>query len=143
MSLVPPLAPTAHTLGLTIGRSAQVRIAGDIGLEAVADLTRLTQSLDLLGYMSVDVDLSAVTFLDSSGIAPLVEVARRRRDAQLSPVLVGECSPPARFFLDAAQLDGRPYLDIDAWDRAVRDVEGPAQPGAATSDVPGENPDRL
>jgi anti-anti-sigma regulatory factor len=118
MSLVPPQAPPAHTLGLVIGRSAQVRIAGDIGHTAVADLSRLTQSLDLLGYLTVDIDLSAVTFLDSSGIAPLVELARRRRDAKLSPVFVGECSQQARFFLDRGQLDGRPHLDIDAWDRA-------------------------
>jgi ABC-type transporter Mla MlaB component len=128
MSLVPPQAPPAHTLGLTIGRSAQVRIAGDIGLAAVADLTRLTRSLDLLGYMAVDVDLSAVTFLDSSGMAPLIEVARRRRDAQLSPVLVGECSAQARFFLDRAQLGGQPYLDIDAWDLAASHVSGHVQP---------------
>ena len=117
MSLVPPQAPPAHTLGLIIGRSAQVRLAGDIGLAAVADLSRLTQSLDLLRYLAVDIDQSAVTFLDSSGAAPLVELARRRRDAKFSPVFVGECSQQARFFLDRAQLGGQPHLDIDAWDR--------------------------
>jgi anti-anti-sigma factor len=119
MSLVAPQAGAAHALGLTIGRqSAQVRISGEIDLAAVADLTRLMESLDLLAYMSVDVDLGEVTFLDSSGVSPLVEASRRRQFAQLPPILIGLCSSSARCLLDVAELGGNPYLDVAAWDHA-------------------------
>jgi anti-anti-sigma factor len=125
MSLVAPQAGAAYALGLTIGRrSAQVRVTGEIDLAAVADFTRLMESLDLLAYMSVEVDLSEVTFLDSSGVNPLVEASRRRQLAQLPPILIGVCSPAARHLLDVAELDGRPYLDVAAWDRARRPRRG-------------------
>jgi anti-anti-sigma factor len=107
-----------HVLSVSIGRDAvQVSAAGDIDVAAVADLSRLMDSLDLLAYLPVDVDLSNVTFLDSSGVSPLVEAAARRRDGQLSAVRIGQCSPAARYCLDVLGLNGRPHLDCAAWDR--------------------------
>jgi anti-anti-sigma factor len=117
MSLDPLPDTHPHVLGLTLGRdAAQVRLAGDVDLAALADLSRLMVSLDLLAYLPVVVDLSEVTFLDSSGVRPLVEATLRRRRGQLPPVRIGRCSPAARYFLDASGLNGRPHLDLAAWD---------------------------
>jgi anti-anti-sigma factor len=111
----------AHVLGLTIGRdAARVHLAGDIDLAAADDLSRLMVSLDLMAYMAVDVDLGEVTFLDSSGVGPLVEATRRRRRDHLSPLLIGKCGRAARYFLDVSGLQGRPHLDLSAWDRLAR-----------------------
>jgi anti-anti-sigma factor len=118
MSLELFLDEQAHVLGLTVGRdAARVRLAGDIDLAAAADLSRLMISLDLMAYVAVDVDLGEVTFLDSFGVRPLVEATRRRRRGHLSPLLIGKCGPAARYFLDVSGLQGRPHLDLSAWDR--------------------------
>jgi anti-anti-sigma factor len=118
MSLEPLPESQPHVLSVSIGRDAvQVSVAGDVDVAAVADLSRLMDSLDLLAYLPVDVDLSNVTFLDSSGIGPLVEAAVRRRDGQLSAVRIGRCSTAARYFLDVLGLNGRPHLDCAAWDQ--------------------------
>jgi anti-anti-sigma regulatory factor len=106
-----------HSLELTLSRSsASVIFAGQLDLACVPDVTRLMQSLELL-QVTVHIDLAMVSFLDSSGVEPLVEATRRRRDLQLPPLLVDRCSQSARLLLDAAGLDGDPYLNIDAWDR--------------------------
>ena len=118
MSLNPLPDTHLHVLGLSIGQAAaQVSVAGDVDLAALPDLSRLMESLDLLAYLPVDVDLSAVTFLDTSGVRPLVEATSRRRHRRLPTVRIGRCSPAARFFLDVSGLDGRPHLDLAAWDR--------------------------
>jgi anti-anti-sigma factor len=130
MSLTAPQAAAGYTLGLTIGRKfAQVRVDGEIDIAAAADLSRLMESLDLLAYMAVEVDLSGVTFLDSFGAAPLVEATRRRERDQLPPVLIMERSFAARYFLDAIELGGHPRLDLAAWDRISEParLSGPAQ----------------
>jgi anti-anti-sigma factor len=122
MSLTAPQAAAGYALGLTIGRSsAQVRVDGEIDVAAAADLSRLMKSLDLLAHMAVEVDLRGVTFLDSFGVAPLVDATRRREQNQLPPVLIVERSSAARYYLDVAGLGGQPRLDLAAWgpDRPV------------------------
>jgi hypothetical protein len=109
----------AYAIHLTIGqRAASVHLEGAIGSDAAADLSRLMESLEMLAYMAVDVDLSAVTSMDRSGFKPLIEASRKRTAAQLPPVLIGKSSPQARSFLDAVGLEGRPHLNLSAWDRA-------------------------
>ncbi|WP_374653902.1 STAS domain-containing protein [Dongia sp.] len=80
-----------------------IALEGDIDLENAGEvrktlLANLKQKKDLL------VDLSAVTYIDSSGIASLVEglqVARKQKN-ELSLVSV---SPRARRVLELARLD--------------------------------------
>lgn len=80
-----------------------IALEGDIDLENAGEvrkalLANLKQKKDLL------IDLSAVTYIDSSGIASLVEglqVARKQKN-ELSLVSV---SPRARRVLELARLD--------------------------------------
>jgi anti-anti-sigma regulatory factor len=116
-----PVQRTAHSIGLSIGREAvHVHLSGDIDLASGQDLSRLMNSLDLLAYMTLDIDMSAVTLLDSDGIRPLVAATRRREQEHLPPVRIGDCSPMARSYLHVSGLEGRPRLDLQAWDRIGR-----------------------
>jgi anti-anti-sigma factor len=127
MSLTAPQAASGYALGLTIGRiCAQLRVDGEIDIAAAADLSRLMESLDLLAHMAVEANLRGVTFLDSFGVAPLVDATRRRARNRLPPVLIVERSSAARYFLDVARLGGEPHLDFSAWDR-VGAPEGAAR----------------
>ena len=57
-----------------------------------------------------------VTFLDTCGIAPFIEAARRRAARHRPPILIGACSDRARQFFDISRLGADPYLDLLAWD---------------------------
>jgi hypothetical protein len=72
-------------------------------------------SLDVLA-LPVIIELADVTFLDTSGVRPLIVAARRREREGLPPVLIGQASTPARLLLDVTHLDGKPHLDVAAWD---------------------------
>jgi hypothetical protein len=117
MSLA-PLLDTPNSLGLAIGREAvQVHLGGDIGLKSSLDVDRLMSSLDLLAYVPIDIDMTAATLLDNDGVQPLVTATHRRQQDHLPPVRIGRCSPMASFYLHVSGLDGRPHLDLQAWDR--------------------------
>jgi hypothetical protein len=123
MSPAPASRLKPHVIGLTIGRSAaQVHLAGDFGLSAAADLSRLMLSLDALAYMPIDVDMSDVTLLDGDGVRPLAEATERRCRRRLPLVRISRCSQAARRFLDVSGLGGRPELDLAAWSRFARVV---------------------
>jgi anti-anti-sigma regulatory factor len=113
-----PVPGTSHSLGLAIGPTAvQVHLGGDIILASSPDLERLMSSLDLLAYVAIDIDMTAVTFLDNDGVQPLVAAARRRQQDHLPPVRIGKCSLQARLYLHLSGLQGRPHLDLQAWDQ--------------------------
>lgn len=127
-----------HLLELTRSREgARLRVAGEIDLVAAADLTRLLVSLDRLN-VPINVDLGAVSFLDSNGVEPLVEASRRRNIQRLPPLLIGRCSRRARRLLDVAGIDGCPYLDIDAWDRLGQTATN--QPRRQRRQTPAQDP---
>jgi anti-anti-sigma factor len=107
----------SHRMDLVLGAStAHLRLGGEIDLVAAPELRRLLAKLDPLP-ITIHVDLSDVTFLDISGVQPLVEAAIRRRQRRFPPVLIGECSRAARRLLDIVQLGGKPHLSVAAWDR--------------------------
>ena len=118
-----PATPTSdrsaanHQIDLTIGRHmAHVRVAGELDLASVPALTRLLDSLNLL-IVRVGVDMATVTFIDTTGITPLADAARRRHQLQLPPVLVVNSSSCVRRLLDLTHLGGNPHLDLTAWDQ--------------------------
>ena len=124
----PPLTATrqgkTHRLELTFSHQfTSVRLVGDIDLLAAHDVARLLESLDPL-TVPIHVDLESVTFIDSSGLQPLIDATRRRRDQEMPPLLIGTCSRPARRLLNCTNLHGDPLLDVAAWDRLWRNHQG-------------------
>jgi anti-anti-sigma factor len=109
----------AYELGLVLGpRGARVSLAGEIDMSAAPDLTRLMSSLQPLA-MPILVDLSAVTFLDSSGATPLFEASRQREARNQHPVELVDCGPRACQFFELVGLEP-PVLDVDVWDAITR-----------------------
>jgi anti-anti-sigma factor len=107
----------AHRLDLVLASTTgHLRLGGEIDLVAAPELRRLLAKLDPFP-ITIHVNLADVTFLDLSGVQPLVEATLRRRQRRLPPVLIGECSRAARRLLDVVQLGGNPHLSVAAWDR--------------------------
>lgn len=124
-----------YQLGLTLSASQTlVTLTGDIDVAAAPDLGRLMASLDIL-TVPIHVDMSAVSFVDSSGLTPLIE-ATRRRTASRSPIFVGRRSRSVRRFLEIAGMASDPVLDVNGWDRlAALPPLNPASLHLAESDV--------
>jgi hypothetical protein len=77
------------SLSLNFGRlDTHVLNVGEIDLLAPPDVARLFESLDLIA-VRIHMDLEAPTFMDFSGLQPLIDVARRQ---------------------------GNPLSNVDAWD---------------------------
>ena len=113
---LPTLVKT-HQIDLTLASThTQVRISGEVDCRACNDLRALMSSLPVV-TTPIYVDLTGVTFLDSSGIDPLVQADRQRCQQGHSRLEIGDRSRQAQFFLDVAGLGGRPHLDVEAWTR--------------------------
>jgi anti-anti-sigma factor len=82
-------------------------VRGEVDAAAAADLRTGLQELVTDAHSSVFVDLSRVTFMDSSGVAALVD-ASERTSAEGSLVMV-DPSPPCRLVLDALGLHDYEY----------------------------------
>ena len=78
----------------------------------------MLDGLDRMPGMTLHVDLSDVSFLDTSGVLPVVDAARRRRDYDWPPLLIANPSRAARRLLAAAGLGPGPVMDIDSWGSA-------------------------
>ncbi len=106
---------TQYRLGVTLARSkVDVTLAGEIDIATAPKLTRLLESLDRLD-LTIVIDLSAVTFIDSTGLLPIVQTAERRQQLGLAPVVIGECSAVGRRLLEITRLGGNPTLDLESW----------------------------
>ena len=102
-------------LGVVIGRSTvTVELSGEIDLAAAPKLTTLLESLDGL-HMTVCIDMAAVTFIDSTGLQPIVDAARRRQQRRLPQVTIGECNFVSRRLLQITGLGPGPVLDLGGW----------------------------
>jgi anti-anti-sigma factor len=77
-------------------------LRGEVDAAAVADLRTGLEQLVTHAHSSVFIDLSRVTFMDSSGAAALVDASDRTSTGG-SLVLV-DPSPPCRLVLDAVGL---------------------------------------
>jgi anti-sigma B factor antagonist len=105
-----------YQLGLIFNRScAIVTLIGDIDVAAAPDLNRLLESLETFSS-PVEIDMSAVTFLDSSGLAPLIAATRRRIET-CPPLYISARSRPVQRLLHAAGMIDGPVLDIRGWDQ--------------------------
>lgn len=94
----------------------RIVLTGEFDLSAVADLTAAILRVDPLGAR-LRVDLSGVTFFDSSALGPFVDASRRRAAEGQSPIAIEATSRSVDRILDLLHVDGHPLLDVDAWDR--------------------------
>jgi anti-sigma B factor antagonist len=75
---IPPFRATVAEIG---SRIALVSVSGELDAYVERELREALEAADLLGVPAVVVDLSAVTFMDSTVCGILVsEAGRRRRD---------------------------------------------------------------
>ena len=86
------------------GQALRVRVAGEVTLENVAQLrTVLFRGIDDVRATAVEVDLSLVTFMDSTGIGKLVS-ARAHALTSNSDLWVTNPSPAVRRVLSMLGL---------------------------------------
>ena len=78
------------------GDCLRVRLAGEIDAETGMLLRDAVARLDAPRHQSIELDLSAVTFVDSSGIRALVQAHRVADDAGARIVLVDPSHPVVR-----------------------------------------------
>jgi anti-anti-sigma factor len=97
-------------------QATEVRLGGSLDVAATEDLCAIFERLETL-VMTVSVDLADVTFLDSTGLWPLIEATRQRERSGVGALLIVDRSRQAQFFLDVAALGGDPRLDVESWDR--------------------------
>jgi anti-anti-sigma factor len=92
-----------------------VSVVGEIDVAAATVLRRF---LGRPAYARVPLalDLAAVRFLDTSGLAPLMELTRARRTERRPPLHIDRSSPCVQRLLSVLSLGGCPELDLVAWD---------------------------
>jgi anti-sigma B factor antagonist len=98
---VPPFRATVAEVGSGLGL---VSLSGELDLYVEQDLRRSLTAADELGVHTVVVDLSGVSFMDSTICGLLVEEAKRRRrgDGELALVTNG---PRTSGVLELAGID--------------------------------------
>ena len=102
------------------GDVAVVALSGDIDLESSPKVR--SALLDCVGLkQAVLVDMSSVSYIDSSGVASLVEAFQtaRKSDTRFGLVSV---SPPAMRVLELARLD-RIFSIFDSVAQGIKDPE--------------------
>jgi anti-anti-sigma factor len=101
MAAVPPFRATVAEIGRDI---ALVSVSGELDLFAERELREALAAADKLGSPTVVVDLSAVSFMDSTVCRILVGEATRRRREGGALVLVSNRNR-ARRVLEVAGID--------------------------------------
>jgi anti-sigma B factor antagonist len=101
MATVPPFRATVAEIGRDI---ALVSVSGELDLYAERELREALVAADNLGSPTVVVDLSAVSFMDSTVCGILVGEATRRRREGDAFVLVSNRNRASRV-LEAAGID--------------------------------------
>lgn len=94
-------SPVAPVTAATAVRPNPTRIAldGELDLACAARLDRMFRRLERTPG-PVDVDLGAVTFADTHGLAPILNSAQRRRDRGVPLLHLVDVSPPVAWLLD-------------------------------------------
>jgi anti-anti-sigma factor len=100
-------------------QAIHLHLGGELDMATAPDLTLTLEDLDRMPTMTLHIDMANVTFLDTAGVVPLVEAARRRRDHDWPPLLIEAISRPAKRLLTMVGLGNGPQLDVDGWDHSV------------------------
>jgi anti-anti-sigma regulatory factor len=119
---VTPLGPTASEsveFHLTGHDGTRVLIcAGELDIVSGPALDRALRALEATpGRLGVD--LCAVGFADTHGLAPLFESARRRRADGREPIEISSTSRQVGRVLQLLQVPPAGPVDVHAWDAAA------------------------
>jgi len=125
-------------LALTLTPNGEIDVANCAEFDA---LLRMVESLGL----PVVVDLGALRFADSEGLAPLVESTRRRHMTGGPPLRVAALGGAAGRIFGLLGVKVRPEIDVAAWDAAsagtptvsARTLSGRDRDPEATETTPG------
>ncbi len=93
-----PVRPLRVVLALNPD-GVQAEISGELDFSSAPRLDRILRVIEGLGH-PITVDLSGVSFTDSSGMSPLFESASRRAAQDAEPICVTGLSHPCRRVLD-------------------------------------------
>ena len=105
------------------GDTITVAPQGDIALETVPVLREVLRNVvDSHAYGRIDVDMTGVTFLDSSGIGVLV-AAQRAAAGNGTQLMLRDPGPMIRMVLQIAHLDGVLLRDPAAADQPPADAD--------------------
>jgi anti-sigma B factor antagonist len=85
--------------------SALVRLSGDFDLHSCAGLRTVVEPLMVTGSDQVILDLSGVTFIDSSGLGTLIGLQKHANEVQVGLALCAP-TPQLRKIIDLTGLTG-------------------------------------
>ena len=86
-------------------QSAVVRLSGDFDLHSCAGLRAVVENLLVPGAGQVVLDLSGVTFIDSSGLGTLVGLQKHANEVEVGLAL-GALTPQLQKIIDLTGLSG-------------------------------------
>jgi anti-anti-sigma factor len=114
------------------GGSALIGLSGEFALEAKELFEQAIADLDRVELRSLIVDLSQVTFLDSTALRLLTELWKRFADRGVSVLLEGASNDAMKLFrtigLDRVlPISPAPQLPVSASDASWPDWNGPAR----------------
>jgi anti-sigma B factor antagonist len=98
---IPPFRATVAEIG---GRIALVSVSGELDLYVERELREALEAAELLGMPTVIVDLSGVTFMDSTACGILVAEAKKREGDVGRLVLISNGTRTTRV-LEVAGID--------------------------------------
>jgi anti-sigma B factor antagonist len=96
---------------------AKVRVTGEIDLATATELRQRLEAVIAAGICNLDLDLSAVTFLDSSGLVVLLVARQRLHDKHQRLMVLNPAKPVLRVFelcgvLEVMMDDRQPPTDL-------------------------------
>jgi anti-sigma B factor antagonist len=87
-----------------VDQSLELAIAGELDMAATFKLEpQIDRLLDAPDLRRLECDLAAVTFVDSSGLGPLLALRERAQDRGIAMTVVS-VSPPVRRILDVSGI---------------------------------------
>src|SRR4051794_40601086 len=122
--MCPPMADALQLSSTDVDGGHRVTVSGEVDM---ATAPQLAEYLVQFAGGDVHVDLSAVTFLDSSGLSALV-ASQKRIERSGGQLVIHGTSPLVDHVIEVTGLDHYLHVDADVPDGGPRDVEGVTEP---------------
>jgi anti-sigma B factor antagonist len=93
------------------GANAHVRLAGEFDIAAVEKFEAELRQVEQESPSEIVIDLSSLTFIDSSGLRMLLQVDREARQNGFDLVLLGPAQSVRRVFETTGLVEHLPIVD--------------------------------